>query len=308
VGLHPTHGAGSFCSASAASSTTSTIGDERTSPPLSHDDAETFADSQLAGLAPYPSYYARMGPINLGGPTAAAEREIPLVDAGRLEALIAEGVVVIDARPKRDFADGHIPGSWGIELGTDFTTWVGWLVPFESEMVLIVESETEIPEAVVALSRIGVEAIVGAMVGLQEWTSSDRPVVSHATTGARELLGLDDPQILDVRAPDEWSSGYLDGSILCYLPDLVDEIPASVDRTRPVYVGCATGHRASTAAGLLSERGYEPVVVLGASLLGAVMLEPSRVSSLESEAKGTKHEAGSSARRRDKEVGSRQSE
>jgi rhodanese-related sulfurtransferase len=40
----------------------------------------------------------------------------------------------------------------------------------------------------------------------------------------------------------------------------------------PVYIGCATGHRASTAAGILLERGFRPKVMVGASLLGVLML------------------------------------
>ncbi len=67
--LYPTHGAGSFCTVSSVSSNTSTVGREmRDNPVLAHDDEESFVKAHLAGLQPYPSYYARMGPINLAGP------------------------------------------------------------------------------------------------------------------------------------------------------------------------------------------------------------------------------------------------
>ncbi|MFP3914067.1 MAG: hypothetical protein ACLFWM_04270, partial [Actinomycetota bacterium] len=62
----------------------------------------------------------------------------------------------------------------------------------------------------------------------------------------------------------------------CYLPDLVRSIPPGIDPERPVYVGCTTGHRASTAAGYLLDHGYRPVVMVGASLLGVLMLRQER--------------------------------
>jgi hydroxyacylglutathione hydrolase len=85
TGLYPTHGAGSFCSASVAGPSTSTIGAERTTNPLlSLAGAEEFADHQLSGLEPYPSYYARMGPINLQGPPALAAQEVPELGRRRI--------------------------------------------------------------------------------------------------------------------------------------------------------------------------------------------------------------------------------
>ena len=51
------------------------------------------------------------------------------------------------------------------------------------------------------------------------------------------------------------------------MPDLVKAIPATLDRTRPVYVGCSTGYRATIAAGWLSQAGYRPVVMTGKTML-----------------------------------------
>ena len=69
TGVYPTHGEGSFCSSSGAARSTSTIGAEKSDNPLYRfTDAEAFAEDQLDGLVPYPSYYQRMGPINRRGP------------------------------------------------------------------------------------------------------------------------------------------------------------------------------------------------------------------------------------------------
>jgi hydroxyacylglutathione hydrolase len=283
VGLYPTHGAGSFCTATEAGGATSTIGEElKTNPVFRYEDAEDFAVGQLTGLAPYPSYYAYMGPINLAGPEPYVPEPIPEMTPAQLQAAIDQGALVVDARYKTTFAEAHIRGSWGMELGSDFATWIGWLLPFDAPMVLILEEGESIEEARDALARIGFENILGVMWGLDAWVEEGRETVSHATMTAREYLeGLNGSrQLVDVRAPTEWEDGTLDGSILCHLPDLIESIPEELDPELPVYLGCTTGHRASIAAGVLADRGYKPVVLTGASLLGVVMLtagETSRV-------------------------------
>lgn len=73
--LYPTHGEGSFCTASGAGRATSTIGlERRENSVLHHPDARAFAEAQLAGLQPYPTYYAQMGPANLFGPSRCRTR------------------------------------------------------------------------------------------------------------------------------------------------------------------------------------------------------------------------------------------
>lgn len=276
VGLYPTHGAGSFCSASVAGPSTSTIGAEQsTNPLLSLAGAEEFADHQLAGLEPYPSYYARMGPINLAGPSPLASREIPRLGVEDLEQLMP-GIEVVDGRPKDRYAEAHIPQAWGIEANQDFATWVGWLLPFDAPLALVLDRDQDVEEARVALGRIGFENVRGVMQGMEDWTRADRPTTGHATITARAFLDLsegEEPlQVLDVRSPGEWRDDHLDGSVHCYLPDLAAGEEPDLDPERPVYVGCTTGHRASTAAGILGRRGYRPVVMVGASLLGVLML------------------------------------
>lgn len=281
VDLYPTHGAGSFCTASEAGGTTSTIGDElKTNPVLHYKDAEDFAAGQLGGLPPYPSYYAHMGPMNLAGPDPYVPTPIPEMSPGQVQAAIEEGVVVVDARYKTTFAEAHIPGSWGMELGSDFATWIGWLLPFDAPMVLILEEGESLDEARDALARIGFERIRGVIWGLDDWIEEGRETASHATMTARQYLEEEDDsrQIVDVRAPTEWVDGTLDGSILCHLPDLIESIPEELDPERPVYIGCTTGHRASIAAGFLGGRGFRPVVLTGASLLGVIMLRSQEAS------------------------------
>jgi rhodanese-related sulfurtransferase len=71
-----------------------------------------------------------------------------------------------------------------------------------------------------------------------------------------------DAQLLDVRAPNEWENGIVEGSVLSYLPDLAEQTPSGLSAARPVWIACGSGYRAVTAAGLLQDRGFEPMVLI----------------------------------------------
>jgi hydroxyacylglutathione hydrolase len=267
VGLYPTHGEGSFCTASGAGTTTSTIEAERLSNPvLAYDAEDSFVAGQLAGLQPYPTYYARMGPTNLYGPTPVPSDPVPVIDSDRL-AELAEQVTIVDARDKRQFAAGHIPGSLGVELRDDFGTWVGWLADYDTPMVLVLDPGQDRDEALVQLYRIGLDRIVGIKLGLDDWDTDSRPLLGFRTARLQEFTEATaaGAQILDVRSPGEWEESHIGDSIHSYVPDLAASLP-DLDPNRPVWIGCGSGYRAAIAAGQLVDAGYDPVVLIEAGI------------------------------------------
>ena len=253
--LYPTHGAGSFCTTTGATNVTSTIGEEKTtSPILAYEDEDTFVKAQLGSLVPYPSYYPHMAPLNLTGPDAPSS-EIPKL--GR----IPTGVTVIDARPKEQFAAGHVEGAIGVPLRDSFGTWVGWVTEFNTPLVIVLNEDQDADDAIRQLVRIGYEDIRGIV------TKLPADLVSYPQVGVTEFAeaSKEGAQILDVRAPDEWEAGHVEGSTHCYVPDLLTS-PLELDADRPVWVACGTGLRATTAASVLLDRGYEPVVLADAGV------------------------------------------
>jgi hydroxyacylglutathione hydrolase len=252
VGLYPTHGAGSFCTTTGAGNVTSTIGEEKkTNSVLAYEDEDAFVKGQLASLVPYPSYYRHMGPINLRG-LAEPDLSVPLLDS------IPQGVTVIDARPRDRFAAGHLPGALGIELRNSFGTWVGWLTEHNTPLVLILDEDQDSDEAIRQLSRVGYDDVRGVVRNPQDELIRFRTVdVDEYAEAARS-----DAQLLDVRAPNEWDTGIVEGSVLSYLPDLADTTPSGLDSSRPAWIACGSGYRAAIAAGVLQVRGFEPVVLI----------------------------------------------
>ena len=168
TGLYPTHGEGSFCTASGAGRSTSTIGlERRTNPVLAYPDVEAFVAGELAGLQPFPDYYAHMGPINLMGPESPAPRELDELDPSDLSG----DATLVDIRPRPAYAAGHIPGSLGIEMSDQVAVWAGWLLPFDSPVVLVAQREQDLEEVVRQFGRIGFDDVLGVVYGVEGWAS-----------------------------------------------------------------------------------------------------------------------------------------
>lgn len=68
--------------------------------------------------------------------------------------------------------------------------------------------------------------------------------------------------LVDVRTPEEFASGHIEGAINVPLQTL-DRRLSDIPRDRPVVVYCRSGARSSTAAGVLRSAGYATVFNLG---------------------------------------------
>lgn len=267
VAVLPTHGPGSFCTAGPIDGArTSTMGQERrTNPLLAAPDAASFRAALLGGLGAYPTYYASMAGINRAGPPVIGRPTMPPeLDAPGFAAAIAAGAHVVDARPRAEFAAGHVPGSVNIELNDTFASYVGWFVPFGSIVALVLPEP--LPEALEAatiqLYRIGYDRVAGVLAGgLPAWTSSGGGVEGYPTTTiealhAQALAGAN-AYALDVRDPHEWrEDGVVPGAMRIPLGDLADQL-ASIPRDAPITVMCKSGARASIAASLLDAAGVD---------------------------------------------------
>jgi hydroxyacylglutathione hydrolase len=263
VGLYPTHGEGSFCTVSGAGKTTSTIGDEKlTNPVLAYRDEDTFVAGQLAVLQPYPSYYRHMGPANVAGGTPIPTSDLPLLEPDALEEMI-EDVALVDLRDRHAFAAGHIPGSLGIELRNDFGVWVGWLVDIDKPLVLVADDTAVIDEAKTQLARIGYDNLRGVFVDLGGWVTGHRSLVSYdIVTQSQVSAGASrGERILDVRSPAEYEGGHVEDSSHAYVPDLSEAGPHDLAEGDEAWVVCATGYRATIAAGILERNGIRPKVL-----------------------------------------------
>ncbi|WP_089338570.1 MBL fold metallo-hydrolase [Blastococcus mobilis] len=260
--VFPTHGFGSFCSATPTSGTSSTIGEQQRVNPALTQAEQQYVDTLLAGLDVYPAYYARMAPINRRGP-APVDLSLPeRVDPGELRRRIEAGEWVVDLRERTAFAAGHLADSMNFELGTNFVTYLGWLYRWGAPLTLIGESEEQVAEARRELVRIGVDELAGAAIGDIESVADGQPLRSYPVSdfsGLAEAMERGPVQVLDARRNDERANGFVRGSQhipLHELADRLDEVPRG-----EVWVYCGSGYRASIAASVLDRPGRSIVLI-----------------------------------------------
>ncbi|MEO3859607.1 rhodanese-like domain-containing protein [Acrocarpospora sp. B8E8] len=265
VELLPTHGEGSFCTSSGVGRYTSTIGTETAENPLlAIGDAEKFADELLAAPMPIPAFYQYMGPANTLGVPPMPSLRVPALTVQDL-ADQPESTRVVDIRPRARQATGLLPGSIGIELDIDFGSWAGWLVPYQSPLVLVADPSQDVTEALTQLAQIGIDTVRGVITDLGPAADQTFELLDLDTFAAR--LAQPGAQLLDVRMPSEHAAAALPEGIHRFVPDLITEgIPVELDASRPVLVACGAGRRAAIAASLLLAAGHQPVVLNSAGV------------------------------------------
>ncbi len=126
AGVYPTHGFGSFCSATQSEASASTLAEEQRVNPAPTCDEQSFVDELLAGLDAWPAYYAHMGPTNATGPGAPDLSTPDRADAEQLRKRLADGEWVVDLRHRVAFAAGHLPGTLNFaSTAASPPTWAG---------------------------------------------------------------------------------------------------------------------------------------------------------------------------------------
>ena len=259
--VFPTHGFGSFCSASQSEATSSTIGQEKRSNPVLTQDEETYVRELLAGLGAWPAYYAHMAPANSAGP-GEPDLSLPSVaDVDELRRRIEAGEWVVDLRTRTAFAAGHAPGTLNFGLDGGFATYLGWLIPWGTPVTLLGETAAEVSEAQRELVRIGIDRPAAhATGGPEHW--SDGELASFPTATFADLAQVRHHRevvILDVRRDEEYAEARIEGAVNIPLHELVGrvgDVPPG-----EVWVHCAGGYRASVAASVLDAAGRTIVAV-----------------------------------------------
>jgi hydroxyacylglutathione hydrolase len=259
--VYPTHGFGSFCSATQSDATSSTIGQEKASNPVLTQDEETYVRELLDGLGAWPAYYVHMAPANAAGPGAPDLSPVDEADADELRRRIEAGEWVVDLRSHTAFAAGHAPGTLNFGLEGPFATYLGWLIEWGTPVTLLGESADDVARAQRELVRIGIDRPAAQATGdPRDWVSGD--LASFPTGTFADLAQVRhhrDVVVLDVRRADEHQDTAIDGALnvpLHELPRRVADVPAG-----EVWVHCASGYRASVAASFLAAAGRTPVAI-----------------------------------------------
>jgi hydroxyacylglutathione hydrolase len=289
----PTHGFGSFCSATETVGLASTMAEQQRSNPAFRLGQDEFVAELLAGLDAFPAYYAHMGPANAAGPPAIDLSLPGVADPVELRRRIDAGERVVDLRSRQVFAAGHLRGTLSFDGAGNAVTYLGWLLPWGTPVTLLGDSLAQVEAMQRDLARIGIDRPAAHAVGSPaDWAlDAGADVTGFRRAGFTELAATQtgnlDLLVLDLRRNLEWADGHVAGARhvpLHELPDRMDEVVAwstragQDGRDATVWAYCGSGFRAAVAASLL-ERAGVPVVHVDqdftdASRSGAAITRP----------------------------------
>jgi hydroxyacylglutathione hydrolase len=263
--VYPAHGAGSLCGKNMRAERSSTIGTERlTNYALQIKSREEFITQLTSNLPARPDYFLKDAEINRTG--AAALSDLPAlrtIAPSELKTMLSAGELALDVRPGDEFAAGHVPGSVNIALGGQFASWAGTVLGLSAHPVLIAESVTQLEEARLRLTRVGIEVLDGYLDGgVAAWKQAGFAVATIAQMTAGELdtrVKSHDVQVLDVRREPEWDAGHIESATWWPL-DNFRVSPPEIDQNAPIAVHCKGGYRSMIASSLLQRAGFKQVI------------------------------------------------
>lgn len=168
-----------------------------------------------------------------------------------------KGIKLIDTRNKTHFAEGYIPGSINIQNNNTFSTWMGWLLNYQEQFMVVADPD-QMEDITRKLMRIGMDNLYGF---ISDIGGMGVPLERADLIDIEEfasLMGQEDIQIVDVRGESEYAAKHIQGADHVF----VGTLPANLDKIskdKTVVIHCQAGDRATIAYSLLKKNGFEKV-------------------------------------------------
>jgi len=173
----------------------------------------------------------------------------------------AAGAAVVDLRHGVDFAKGHFPGSLNVGLaGGDFVLCIGFFLLKQDRIFLVVDEVEQAHHARIELYRAGFGNVggfieAGRLTGLHRLTQlSVFDLKSTLCRGGK-------PEVLDVRATDDWRWSEIPGSKNIPLAQLASRV-SELSPSKPLVVACQNGYQSAVASSWLQAHGFDSVQYL----------------------------------------------
>jgi len=111
-------------------------------------------------------------------------------------------------------------------------------------------------------------SILSTLFGANAQESSNIKIIDAETF--KEAITANKVQLVDVRAPSEFSEGTIEGSINIdyFQQENFRSEFEKLDKNEPVYLYCRSGNRSQKAAAILVEMGFEQIVDLKGGYMG----------------------------------------
>lgn len=263
--IYPAHGAGSVCGSGMAEREFSSVGHERlNNPRLQITDRDAFIDAKINENHYQPPYFRLMERLNMQGgdapPAIMRPRNLTLSQFKDIDA-----DHIIDIRETMAYASGHFLGSLSLPVSM-IPAFVGWFVGEGERIVLVAADETQLATAMAHLVRVALDDVVGGYVGVVAAAKQGERLQQIPMIDTHEVnkrlndndTGIDQKNwvLLDVRDADERAAHAIEGSEHIYVGHLNERWQA-LDKHRHYTLMCASGARATVAAGWLASQGFD---------------------------------------------------
>jgi hydroxyacylglutathione hydrolase len=268
VELWPGHIGGSLCCSSGTSEKpSSTIGFERrVNPGLTTLDPDRFAADLLSRLPERPPTVERVVELNRG-PLIGEPPTLQALGVDEIQSLFLAGAAIVDGRSATGFDEANIPGSLCLPLDRPGVgTRAAWLLDSTRPLVLVAANEAQAHVLAARLAAVGLLDVAGWLAGgLKAWQARGQSLGSVERVDvevAAKLVHEQAAVLVDVRDPDEWEAGVVEGSMCIPWRELRRREREVQTSGKPILVACASGGRTATAASVLARAGGPPVLRL----------------------------------------------
>lgn len=263
VEVYPAHGAGSSCGRNISKETSSTIGQQRAfNYALQPMSKEAFVAMMTTDMPAAPAYFPHDAEYNRIGASRLDELQRPAaLSPAEISNLMHQGYQVLDVRSAADYGAGHISGALNIGHGGQFASWAGTLIPIDTPLIIVGNTDANIDEATMRLARVGIESVKGFLSGgMGAWASASYEIALIEQVSVQELRDridkTGDLRVFDVRRPAEYSDGHVPGAESFPLGPQLSRCVNDLNKARTTAVICAGGYRSSAATSILETNGF----------------------------------------------------
>ena len=259
--IYPGHGEGSSCGKDLSSETIGTLGDQKKTNYALRENMtkDEFIREVLDGLLDPPKYFPDNVMLNKKGYDESdeiIERSFNALTPSQVESRRKEKITILDVRSVEDFSSSHIPGSIFIGLDGRFAPWVGEILEDISKKLILVAPKGREKEAIIRLSRVGFDNVIGYLKGgVNSWIKNGGIISKVFNESASKFSTCDNNKdILDVRSENEHKSESLQNSLNIPLINLSKSIE-KISFEEKFYVHCKGGYRSMIASSILLAKG-----------------------------------------------------
>lgn len=264
--IWPGHGAGSFCGKSLSNIPQSTLEQEITMSPAFQylHDKGAFTNYILEGQPEPPKYFTLMKQWNKTfRPLLIEIPKTQKLSTTEVQNALENNILVIDARKKEKVAKGFIPGSLHIEGGKNFGTFVGSLVDYNHQIILV-GNDNQIEDLRRKLIRIGMDNIYGYISDISQVQGLKTSKIITATD-VQNFMQDKNIQLVDVRTETEYASGHIKGFENIPLNTL-EKNADKIQKDAPVIIHCQSGVRGAMAYSILEKLGFTNILNYSGSI------------------------------------------